>query len=196
QWSTERAKTVNITGLGDVPPTGSRVVSPSSSTTYTGTARGDGGNATASTRITVETPTTNNVRNTPSNEPNLAKEFSDAVAIVYFDFDKADLKPEAQAKLRRAAQWLREDAHRTIDFRIEGNCDPRGTAEYNLGLGDRRARAAKEFLASLGVDASRIGTISYGIEKAQGRSEGSPDHVPSWAHDRHDDFVYTGKGHQ
>ena len=84
--------------------------------------------------------------------------------------------------------------HRTITFRIEGNCDPRGTAEYNLGLGDRRARAAKSFLTDLGVDASRIETVSYGLEKAMGREEGSPGIVPSWAHDRRDDFIYLRGG--
>ncbi|HZN10404.1 MAG TPA: OmpA family protein, partial [Blastocatellia bacterium] len=106
----------------------------------------------------------------------------------------SDLRPAEQEKLRRAAEWLRQDAHRTIAFRVEGNCDPRGTAEYNLGLGDRRARAAKNFLVSLGVDAGRIETVSYGLEKAQGGSEGSPNSPPSWAHDRRDDFVYVRGG--
>ncbi len=92
------------------------------------------------------------------------------------------------------ADWLLMDNNRTISFRIEGNCDPRGRVEYNLGLGDQRARAAKEFLVSLGVDSKRIDTLSYGLEKAQGVNEGAPETVPSWAHDRRDDFTYTGGG--
>ena len=117
-----------------------------------------------------------------------------ALADIYFDFDKADLSPQAQDKLRRAAEWLTTSANRTIVFRIEGNCDPRGTSEYNLGLGERRAQAAREFLVSLGVESSRIMTVSYGIERAQGTYEGNPDSPPSWAHDRRDDFIYISGG--
>ena len=87
--------------------------------------------------------------------------------------------------------WLRgtpRDTHRTIAFRIEGNCDPRGTAEYNLGLGDGRAPAPPSSLVSLGIDASRMDTISYGLEKAQGTGESG------WARDRRDDFVYVRGG--
>ena len=129
-------------------------------------------------------------------EPAIGELFGKAVTAVYFEFDKADLTAAAQEKLRRIAEWLLQSPHRTISFRIEGNCDPRGTEEYNLGLGDRRARAAKDFLASLGVDVNRIDTISYGLEKAIGDSEGSPDVAPSWAHDRRDDFVYLSGGKQ
>jgi peptidoglycan-associated lipoprotein len=200
RWTTGNAKVVQISGLGDVPPEGERAVSPRVSTTYTGTAIGDGGTATASARVTVTEPPPPPVaerpRGTPRAEPTptIAELFARAVTAIYFDYDKADLKPTEQEKLRRAAEWLLQDRHRTIVFRIEGNCDPRGTAEYNLGLGDRRARAAMNFLASLGVDAGRIETVSYGLEKAQGAEEGSPDIIPSWAHDRRDDFVYLRGG--
>ena len=113
---------------------------------------------------------------------------------MYFELDKADLLPQSRDKLRRAAEWLTQNPNRTIAFRIEGNCDPRGTEEYNIGLGERRAQAAKEFLNSLGVDASRIQTVSFGEERASGTSEGSPEIRPSWAHDRRDDFVYLSGG--
>ncbi|MCI0391407.1 MAG: OmpA family protein [Acidobacteria bacterium] len=198
QWSTENAKTVTISELGEVPASGKREVSPRVSTTYTGTATGDGGTATASTRITVTDPpvaTAERPRTTPNETlPTIAQQFKEAVTPIYFDFNEADLKPSEQEKLRRMAEWLLRDKNRTISFRIEGNCDPRGTEEYNLGLGDQRARAAKEFLISLGVDLSRIDTISYGLAKAQGVGEGSPDIVPSWAHDRRDDFIYIRGG--
>jgi peptidoglycan-associated lipoprotein len=198
RWSTANARTVTITGLGDVAASGERQVNPRVSTTYTGTAVGDGGTAAASARVTVteraaELPA---AKPTGKAEPSIAELFGKAVTAVYFEFDKADLTAASQEKLRRVAEWLLQDPHRTISFRVEGNCDPRGTAEYNIGLGDRRARVTKDFLVSLGVEANRIGTISYGLEKATGGYEGSPDVAPSWAHDRRDDFVYLSGGKQ
>ncbi|HEX5084168.1 MAG TPA: OmpA family protein, partial [Blastocatellia bacterium] len=99
-----------------------------------------------------------------------------------------------QDKLRALADFLNQERNRSIFFRIEGNCDPRGTSEYNLGLGDRRARTIRDFLASLGVDPTRIETVSYGSEKAQGTDEGSSSNPPSWAFDRRGDFVYLRGG--
>ena len=120
--------------------------------------------------------------------------FNQRVQSIYFDLDRAELTPDSQDKLRRAAEWLTQGPNRSITFRIEGNCDPRGTEEYNIGLGERRAQAAKEFLTSLGVEALRIQTVSYGKERATGSSEGSQGQSPSWAHDRRDDFVYVSGG--
>jgi peptidoglycan-associated lipoprotein len=196
RWKSTNADRVTITDLGNVPPAGSRVVSPSQSTTYTAVAEGPGGTDTASTRVTVTEESEMNEPTRPARvtSPSIAAAFSQWVQPIYFDFDKAELRPEAKEKLRRAAQWLTQAPNRTIVFRIEGNCDPRGTEEYNLGLGERRAQAAKEFLISLGVDPSRIQTISYGKEKATGTYEGTPDNPPSWAHDRRDDFVYVSGG--
>jgi len=82
---------------------------------------------------------------------------------IYFDFDKSNLKPEAQESLLRKAEWLNENPDATIT--IEGHCDERGTNEYNLALGDRRAESTKAFLLNLGVSASRLTTISYGEER-------------------------------
>ncbi len=79
---------------------------------------------------------------------------------IYFDFDKATLKPEAKEVLKRLAQWMKENPN--VVIRIEGNCDERGTEEYNLALGQRRADSAKNFLISLGIDPKRLKTISYG----------------------------------
>jgi peptidoglycan-associated lipoprotein len=202
RWSTENARTITITGIGNVAASGERQVSPRVSTTYTGTASGDGGTATASARVTVAERAAKLAEPPPAKptvvktEPPLSEQFGKAVTAVYFEFDEADLTAATQEKLRRIADWLLQDPHRTLSFRIEGNCDPRGSAEYNMGLGDRRARAAKNFLVSLGVDANRIDTISYGLEKAIGDYEGSPDVAPSWAHDRRDDFVYLSGGKQ
>jgi peptidoglycan-associated lipoprotein len=101
---------------------------------------------------------------------------------IYFDFDKSDLKAEAQAILKKKADWLRE--HPAYSLRIEGNCDERGTNEYNLALGDRRANAAKKFLVALGIDEARIITISYGEERPA-----DPAHnEEAWAKNRRDEF--------
>ena len=82
---------------------------------------------------------------------------------IYFEFDKSTLTPAAQDNLLRKAEWLRENSDVTAT--IEGHCDERGTNEYNLALGDRRAESAKAFLVDLGIDASRLTTISYGEER-------------------------------
>lgn len=84
-------------------------------------------------------------------------------ATVHFDFDEAVLKPEGQQKLQRAAAALKRRPE--ISVRIAGHCDERGTAEYNLALGQRRAEAARTYLKDLGVQAGRMTTVSYGAEK-------------------------------
>ncbi len=82
---------------------------------------------------------------------------------VFFDVDKSDLTSEAQASLRAQAQWL--TLYPAVTVQIEGHCDERGTREYNLALGERRAAAVRDYLVSLGVNAARVSTISYGKEK-------------------------------
>lgn len=196
RWSSTDATTVEITGLGSVATAGQQVVSPSDSTTYAATAKGPGGDETVSVRVTVTEPPQPPPPPPPPvrNMVPVEEDFNSNVQKIYFDFDKSFLNPEMQERLRRAASWLLKPENQAIIFRIEGNCDPRGTEEYNIGLGDRRANAAKEFLVSLGVDASRIQTISYGKSKAEGTSEGTPADLPSWSHDRRDDFVYVSGG--
>lgn len=165
RWNSNNADRVTITELGTVPGSGTRVVSPSQSTTYTATATGPGGTDSASARLTVteDAPADTRPRTNPTTtSPTVAALFGQQVQAIFFDYDSAEIKPESQDRLRRAAAWLTQGAFRTVAFRIEGNCDPRGTEEYNIGLGERRAQAAKEFLVSLGVDASRISTVSYG----------------------------------
>jgi peptidoglycan-associated lipoprotein len=82
---------------------------------------------------------------------------------VFFAFDRSDITPEAQEILTRQADWLRRYPNVTVT--IEGHCDERGTREYNLALGERRAQAVKNVLVALGIPASRISTISYGKER-------------------------------
>ena len=102
---------------------------------------------------------------------------------IYFDFDKSDLKPEAQEVLKRKAEWLRNNPGESII--VEGHCDERGTNEYNLALGDRRAQSAKNFLNDLGIAKSRLITISYGEERPA-----DPRHnETAWSKNRRDHFV-------
>lgn len=82
---------------------------------------------------------------------------------IYFAYDRSFLSPMAQENLRRKAEWLRANPNATVT--IEGHCDERGTNEYNLALGDRRAESAKSFLVDLGISAKRLATISYGEER-------------------------------
>lgn len=93
------------------------------------------------------------------------------IADAFFGYDNSTLAPEAQAALTKSARWLRE--HPEFKLMIEGHCDERGTEQYNLSLGDQRAASAKDYLASLGIDRSRMTTISYGEERpfASGSNE-------------------------
>ncbi len=82
---------------------------------------------------------------------------------IHFDFDKYDIKSADKDTLKKLANWLSENPENKV--RIEGNCDARGTREYNIALGDRRAGAARDYLVALGINTSRIETISYGKDK-------------------------------
>ena len=101
---------------------------------------------------------------------------------IYFDFDKAEIKADAKAILEKKAAWLR--ANPSYNVKIEGNCDERGTNEYNLALGDRRAKAAQKFLNALGIGMNRMSTISYGEEKPTCTEKNEK----CWSKNRRDDF--------
>ena len=102
---------------------------------------------------------------------------------VYFDFDSATVRADQVDRVETNAKFIKENPG--ISIRIEGNCDPRGTKEYNLALGERRAQSAMKYLVNLGVDESRLSTVSWGEEKLllYGHDE------LSWAQNRRDDFV-------
>ncbi len=194
RWSSTNADSVEIVGFGRLGTTGSRTVSPTTSTTYNGTARGKGGEATASFRLTVTEPAPPPPPPPPKPPepvtPRIEEAFAAALSTIHFMLDSSALEEEAQATLRRAGDWLNRTENRTIRFRIEGNCDERGSQEYNFGLGDRRANSARDFLISLGVSADRIETVSYGKERPvdSGHSE------DAWWKNRRDDFVYLSGG--
>ena len=82
---------------------------------------------------------------------------------VYFGYDRYDLTPEAQAQLQKQAAWL--NAYPNVAIMVEGHCDERGTREYNLALGDRRATATKNYLVARGISPNRVATLSYGKER-------------------------------
>jgi peptidoglycan-associated lipoprotein len=102
---------------------------------------------------------------------------------IYFDFDKSNIRQDQRVRIENDAEFLA--GNKTIRVRIEGNCDERGTNEYNMALGQRRALSAKKYLTNLGIDEHRLETISYGEEKPLlfGHDE------YSWAQNRRDDFV-------
>ena len=102
---------------------------------------------------------------------------------IHFDFDRYNLTPTAQENLLRKAEWLRQNPDATVT--IEGHADERGTNEYNLALGDRRADSAKGFLVNLGISASRLTTISYGEE----RPLCNESNEECWSKNRRGNFV-------
>lgn len=182
-WSTENATDVSISpSVGAVQPSGSTTVSPGESTTYTLTAKGAGGEVTSEARVTVTAPPPPPA---PPVTPAVSEDtlFEQNVKDAYFDFNKSDLRPDAQQALNADAEFFK--SHPSLTFTIEGHCDERGTEEYNLGLGQRRADGAKEFLVNLGVDASRISTISYGKDRPF-----CTEHTEEcWQQNRRDHFV-------
>ena len=105
----------------------------------------------------------------------------------FFDYNQADLRDDARTALAANATWLK--GHSTTQFLIEGHCDSRGTTEYNLALGDRRANAAREYLTSLGIDGSRIRTVSYGKERPFCNAESEE----CWQQNRRAHFLFTAK---
>jgi peptidoglycan-associated lipoprotein len=157
--------------IGTVQNTGNRRVFPSESTTYTLTATGPGGSTTASATVNVTSPPPPPPPPIDSGVPkgDVGSRLTSQVQDAYFDYDKSDIRGDAQATLQQNATALKAIL---ADFPsativVEGHCDDRGSAEYNLGLGDRRASAAKEFLVQLGVPGDRLQTISYGKERPQ-----------------------------
>lgn len=181
-WQTSNATDVSVDGIGAVQPSGSQQVSPTQSTTYHLTAKGAGGTQEATTRLTV----TQAPPPPPPSTPSVTDEdlFGQNVKDVYFDYDKSNIRADQQSAVQGDAQFLQQ--HPNINFVIEGHCDDRGSTEYNLALGDQRASSVKNALVTMGVDASRIKTISYGKEKPFCME----DNESCWQQNRRGHFVY------
>ena len=179
-WSTENATDVALDG-NKVDPSGSQTVSPTQTTTYHLTAKGAAGTQEATAQVSVTQKATPTPTPTPTPTVTDDQLFAQMVKDVFFDYDKSDLRPDAQQALAQAAQVIKQKGGRV---QIEGNCDERGSTEYNLALGERRADSAKQALQQAGVSADALKTISYGKEKPQ-CTESNDD---CWQKNRRDHF--------
>ncbi len=188
RWTVSDANEISIApGIGTVTARGERQVSPSDTTTYTLTASGPGGGDTATATVNVTVPPPPPPTPTPVPKKTLTELLSSEVQDVYFDYDKSDIRDDARAVLTKNADALKQIFAEIPDavVQLEGNCDERGSAEYNIGLGDRRAAAAKDFLVQLGIPADKLKTISYGKERPV-CTEGTEE---CWQKNRHDHFA-------
>jgi peptidoglycan-associated lipoprotein len=170
RWTVTGSSGVSIDhGVGTVAANGTHRLPPASvTTTYTLTATGPGGDATANATLTVTAPApppgpVERVSDGRTLESRVESELKDAL----FDYDSNNIRADARAALSTDAEALKRifaDFPRAIII-VEGHCDERGSAEYNLGLGDRRASAARDFLSQLGITSDRLKTVSYGKER-------------------------------
>jgi peptidoglycan-associated lipoprotein len=159
-WTTTDATNVSIAPeVGAVTPQGSTSVTPTQSTTYTLTASGAGGSTDVTVRVSVSVPAPVATAPNTSFDELFLKEVRDA----YFDYDSAAIRPDAREALQKTADFLKN--YPNVRVTIEGHCDERGSTEYNLALGQRRANAVKEYLVSLGLPADHLNTTSWGKEK-------------------------------
>jgi peptidoglycan-associated lipoprotein len=159
-WKTTDATSVSIDGIGEVPTSGVKTVTPTVSTTYHLVAQGAGGTADATAHVTVNSPPAVSV---PSSSMTAEEEFRANVRDIFFDYDAYDIRSDAQTTLSQDASYLA--SHPNVKIVIGGYCDERGSDEYNLALGQNRADAAKKALVAAGIAADRIRVISYGKEK-------------------------------
>ena len=163
-WRTQNATVVTIDGIGEVNPNGTQTVAPANSTNFHLVAKGDGGTTEANVRVTVRVPVAPTVPvNTGGGDMGTDEAFHQNVQDAFFDYDRYDLRPDAQASTQQAASYLA--AHPAIHIVIGGYADERGSAEYNLALGENRANSARTALIAAGVAPNRIRVISYGKEK-------------------------------
>lgn len=171
RWSVTGATSVSIdNGIGTVSASGTRQVFPSATTRYTLTATSAAGSTSANANVTVSDPPPPPPPPAPkAPAKSLTERLSSEVSDVYFDYDQYAIREDARSVLSRNSDAIKRilaDFPQAI-ISVEGHCDERGSAEYNLGLGDRRSTSAKEFLQQLGVGADRLRTISYGKERQQ-----------------------------
>ena len=169
KWSTTNATSVTISLLGEVEAEGRQEVRPGKATTYELVAKGPGGSATASATVNVMAPPPPIVPPPPIPPKSLQERIASEISDVYFDYDRSEIREDARAALTLNAEALRAILadFPTATVILEGHCDERGSAEYNLGLGDRRADSAHAFLEALGLSAARLKTVSYGKERPQ-----------------------------
>jgi peptidoglycan-associated lipoprotein len=184
-WRSTGATTVKIDGIGDVPVNGTQTVSPSNSTNFHIVATNGGGTTEASVRVTVRVP---QVPTAPTGDDASGSMGSDAefkahVQDIFFDYDSYEVNAASQSSISATAAYL--NAHTGIKLLIGGYCDDRGSAEYNITLGENRANSAKTALVSAGISASRIRVVSYGKE----RQFCTDEDEACWQQNRRDQFT-------
>ena len=168
-WQTTNAATVRIEPeVGDVPVNGNRQVTPASSVTYQATATGPGGMATDVARITVNIPAPPPAVQPPAPRPpaptlTIDQLWDQNIKPILFDYDQAEIRSDQIGVLQSNANFLRQQAN--ARFTVEGHADERGSQEYNLALGDRRANAVKQYLVSQGIADARMNVVSFGEER-------------------------------
>jgi peptidoglycan-associated lipoprotein len=177
-WNTTNATDITVAGLGGLPPSGSRRITPQVSTTYTLVAKGPGGMRDATARVTVKPAAAK------SHSPSDRDLFSSNIQDVFFDYDRYNLRADEAPVARTDAAFLAQ--HPKVKVLIEGHCDDRGSEEYNLALGASRADTVKNMLEQQGISADRIKTVSYGKEKPFC----SQDDESCWQKNRRDHFVF------
>ena len=162
-WKSTDATSVLIDGgVGNVAETGSLVLSPTESTTYTAIARGSGGSTRDSTRVTVVPKSA--AKLSVTDIEGLQRAIDDGrVRPIFFDYDRALLSPGSKQILEENARWIKRFPTATVI--VEGHCDERGSEEYNLALGDRRAQATRDYLLDAGVSPTQVEALSFGEER-------------------------------
>jgi peptidoglycan-associated lipoprotein len=178
-WQTSNANEITIAGLGTLPASGSRSVTPSASTTYTLVAKGPGGTNQASARVTVSAAV-RSAAPSPTDEDLFSKNVKD----VFFDYDKYAIRTDEAPTVQNDEAFLAQ--HPNIKVLVEGHCDDRGSEEYNIALGTSRAETVKRTLVQEGISADRIRTVSYGKE----RPFCTQDNEQCWQQNRVDHFAF------
>ena len=178
-WQTSNANEITIAGLGTLPASGSRSVTPGASTTYTLVAKGPGGTNEADARVTVTAPVANYTPS-PSDEDLFRRNVKD----VFFDYNKYAIRTDEAPVVQNDEAFLVQ--HPSIKVLVEGHCDDRGSEEYNIALGSSRAESVKQALVQEGVSADRVRTISYGKE----RPFCTEDNEQCWQQNRVDHFAF------
>jgi peptidoglycan-associated lipoprotein len=171
RWNVTGSNNVAISnGLGTVQPQGTQRITPQQTTSYILTATGPGGDASRTATVTVTgppPPPTTNTNTTSRARGTLPDRVQSDLQDALYDYDSNNIRDDARVALTTDADALKRILadFPTAKINVEGHCDERGSAEYNLGLGDRRATSAKDFLVQLGIPADRLTTISYGKER-------------------------------
>jgi peptidoglycan-associated lipoprotein len=189
-WRTTNATVVSIDGIGDVAINGTQTVTPAKSTNFHLTAKGENIGTYADVRVTVRVPEIPSTPSTAGADTGAGTgamtgeaAFHASVQDLFFDYDSYDLRADAHSSITAAARYL--SANPSIKILVGGYCDDRGSAEYNITLGENRANAAKTALVSAGVAASRIRVVSYGKEKQFCTEENDS----CWQQNRRDQFT-------